>query len=142
MNITHDDVSAWVRGQAYLGDEYLDTAALVERFANVAAQKGVAGLDGLVSQLNGNWAAVIVHNDNVYLAVDHLRSIQILYRHDENGLHVFDDMVDFRKTHDLEFDERGVQEYISSGYVYSNRTLFKNVYSLQAAERVAVMEGK
>lgn len=133
---------AWVRGQAHLGGVFLDTDALSEKFVEVASTEGVVGLDGLVSQLNGNWAAVVVHGDHVYLAVDHLRSIQILYRQDESGFHVFDDMADFRKTHNLEFDERGVQEYISSGYVYSNRTLFKETYSLQAAERVAVMDGK
>lgn len=70
---------AWVRGQAHLGDEYLNTAALAERFANVAAKGGIEGLDGLVSQLNGCWAAVVVCGDNVCLAVDHLRAIQLLY---------------------------------------------------------------
>ena len=133
---------AWVRGQAHLGNEYLNTAALAERFANVAATGGIEGFDGLVSQLNGCWAAVAVCGDNVFLAVDHLRSIQLLYRQENGVLHVFDDMEVFRKEHQLDFDEDCVHEYLSSGYVYGNRTLFKGTYSLQAAERVTVMEEK
>ena len=142
MKLASGDVIAWVRGQTHLGDEYLDTVALVERFANVAVQGGVEGLDDLVSRLNGNWAAVVVCDDNVYLAVDHLRSIQLLYRQENDALHVFDDMENFRKDHQLEFDEDCVHEYLSSGYVYGNRTLFKETYSLQAAERVAFVAGR
>ena len=142
MKLASGDVIAWVRGQTHLGDEYLDTVALVERFANVAVQGGVEGLDDLVSRLNGNWAAVVVCDDNVYLAVDHLRSIQLLYRQENDVLHVFDDMENFRKDHQLEFDEDCVHEYLSSGYVYGNRTLFKETYSLQAAERVVFVAGR
>lgn len=133
---------AWVRGQAHLENQFLGTEVLSDKFAMVASQNGIAGLDGLVSALNGNWAAVVKSGEWVYLSTDHLRSIQILYRAEGDTLYAFDDMADFRKTHNLEFDECGVQEYISSGYVYSNRTLFKETYSLQAAERVAVMDGK
>ena len=103
----------------------LDTAALAERFSSVGTRGLVEGLDDLVSRLNGNWAAVVVCGDNAYLAVDHLRSIQLLYRQENDVLHVFDDMENFRKDHHLEFDEDCVHEYLSSGYVYGNRTLFK-----------------
>ena len=98
----------------------------------------VAALDELVSGLNGCWAAVVRCEKWAYLATDHLRSIQILYRIEDGVFHVFDDMEDFRKTHRLEFEEDCVHEYLSSGYVYGNRTLYKETYSLQAAERVWV----
>ena len=136
------DVVACVRGQAHLGDECLDTAALAERFSSVVVKGLIEGFDDLVSRLNGCWVAVVVCGDNVYLAVDHLRSIQLLYRQENDVLHVFDDMENFRKDHQLEFDEDCVHEYLSSGYVYGNRTLFKGTYSLQAAERVVFVAGR
>ena len=136
VNVVQGDVSVWVRGQAHLGDAYYDTKSLAELF--VGKSETVAALDEVVSRLNGCWAAVVCCEKWAYLATDHLRSIQILYRIEDGRFHVFDDMEDFRKTHRLEFDEDSVHEYLSSGYVYGNRTLFKGTYSLQAAERVWV----
>ena len=86
------ETSVWVRGQAHLGNEYLDAKALAERFAKVALDGAVGGLDELTSSLNGNWAAVVKSGEWVYLATDHLRSIQILYRVEGEVFHVFDDM--------------------------------------------------
>ena len=136
VNVTQGDVSVWVRGQAHLGDAYYDTKSLAELF--VGKSDAVAALDELISDLNGCWAAVVCCEKWAYLAIDHLRSIQILYRIEDGRFYVFDDMEDFRKTHRLEFDEDCVHEYLSSGYVYGNRTLFKGTWSLQAAERVWV----
>ena len=136
VNVVQGDVSVWVRGQAHLGDAYYDTKSLAELF--VGKSETVAALDEVVSRLNGCWAAVVCCERWAYLATDHLRSIQILYRIEDSRFYVFDDMEDFRKTHRLEFDEDCVHEYLSSGYVYGNRTLFKGTYSLQAAERVWV----
>lgn len=136
VNVTQGDVSVWVRGQAHLGDAYYDTKSLGTLF--VDRSDSVVALDELVSRLNGCWAAVVCCEKWAYLATDHLRSIQILYRIEDGRFHVFDDMEDFRKAHRLEFDEGCVHEYLSSGYVYGSRTLFKGTYSLQAAERVWV----
>lgn len=135
---TNGSATAYVRGQAHVGDEFLNTSALADRFL---AQKTVDDLDRLVSSLNGTWAAVVKKDEEVYLAVDHIRSYQILYHVDEKGIDVFDDMMEYRKTYKVEPDERGVHEYLSSGYVYSNRTLFTGIYSLQAAERVVCRGG-
>ena len=139
VSVPHGDVVVWVRGQAHLGDNYCDTKSLSELFAGKS--DSVAALDELMSRLNGCWAAVVKCGEWAYLATDHLRSIQILYRVEGGVFHVFDDMADFRKEHRLEFAEDCVHEYLSSGYVYGNRTLYKETYSLQAAERVWVEDG-
>ena len=138
---TKGEVAAWVRGQAHLGDVHCDAGTLAEKFAEVASKDDVAGLDRLVSTLNGNWATVVECGSWAYLAADHLRSIQVLYRVEDGVFHVFDDMADFRKAHRLEFAEDCVHEYLSSGYVYGSRTLFKDTFSLQAAERVWAGDG-
>lgn len=139
---SQNGVTVHVRGQAHLGDEYLDTQALAARFLAVALQDSnpqnfqSSSLPNLVSSLNGNWAAVVHTSSSAFLAVDHIRSIQLLYSQKGEDFYVFDDVNDFRKGHKLEIDEDCAHEYLSSGYVYRNRTLFKDVYSLQAAEYV------
>lgn len=141
---SHGDVTVHVRGQAHLGNEYLDTQALAERFLAGALQTSdhsnlkSSNLPALISSLNGNWAMVAHTSSAAFLAVDHIRSIQLLYSQEGEDFYVFDDVTDFRKDHKLEIDEDSVQEYLSSGYVYRNRSLFKDVYSLQAAEYVIV----
>lgn len=132
--VSQGDVTVHVRGQAHLGDEYLNTEALAERILAVALQ--VSNLPPLVSALNGNWATVVNTSSSAFLAVDHVRSIQLLYSQEGEDFYVFDDVNDFRKEHKLEIDEDCAHEYLSSGYVYRNRTLFKDVHSLQAAEYV------
>lgn len=141
---SQNGVTVHVRGQAHLGDEYLDTQALAARFLAVALQDSnpqnlqSSNLPNLVSSLNGNWAAVVHTSSSAFLAVDHIRSIQLLYSQEGENFYVFDDVNDFRKGRKLEIDEDCAHEYLSSGYVYRNRTLFKDVYSLQAAEYVIV----
>ena len=141
---SQNGVTVYVRGQAHLGDEYLDTKALAERFLAVALQPPrlpnlqSSSLSALVTSLNGNWAAVVHTSSSAFLAVDHIRSIQLLYSQEGEVFYVFDDVNDFRKGRKLEIDEDGAHEYLSCGRVYSNRTLYKNVYSLQAAEWVSV----
>ena len=149
-SISQNGVAVHVRGQAHLGDEYLDTQALAERFLATALQPSnppnvqtskplnlqASNLPALVSSLNGNWAAVVRTSSSAFFAVDHIRSIQLLYSQEGENFYVFDDVNDFRKEHKLEIDEDCAHEYLSSGYVYRNRTLFKEVYSLQAAEYV------
>ena len=141
---SQNGVSVHVRGQAHLGDEYLDTQALAERFLAVALQSSnppnlqSSKLPAIVSSLNGNWAAVVHTSTSAFLAVDHIRSIQLLYSQEGGNFFIFDDVEEFRKTHTVEFLEGSVQEYLSSGFVYGNATLFKDVFSLQAGECVAV----
>ena len=143
-SVSRDGVTVFVRGQAHLGDEYLDTQALAECFLAVALQLSnppnlqSSKLPAIVSSLNGNWAVVVHTSSSAFLAVDHIRSIQLLYSQEGGNFFVFDDVEEFRKTYTVEFLEGSVQEYLSSGFVYGNATLFKDVFSLQAGECVAV----
>lgn len=134
---TCGNVTSYVRGQAHLGNMFLDTEGLAQRFL---LNSNVNDFKDLVKELNGTWAAVVQTQNAVFCATDHVRSIQIMYRIHGDSIFVFDDINDCIKNNTLpfEFDEDCVHEYLSSGYVYRNRTLFKEVYSLQAAEYLVV----
>ena len=144
VDATRGDVTVHVRGQAHLGDEYLDTQALAERFLAVALQSSnppnlqSSKLPALVSSLNGNWAAVVHTSSSAFLAVDHIRSIQLLYSQEGEDFYVFDDVNDFRKKRSLELDETFVHEYLSSGFVWRGDTIFKKVKSVKAGELIEV----
>lgn len=131
-----NNIQTYVRGQAHVADKYYDTGALAEYLCGKTGDALIA----FIKELNGTWAVVQIDNVNetAFLAVDHLRSIQLLYKQDpETGiLSVFDDITHFAKENSLEFDEDCLHEYLSSGYIYYNRTLYKDVFSLQAAEYV------
>lgn len=132
--------AAYARGQAHDGGCFADASALALKFAEAAA---VQELDALASRLNGCWCAVWLDGDAVYCAADHVRSFQLLYRVNEaeGRVDVFDDLCRYRRAHALELDADCADEYLSSGYVYRSRTLFRGVFSLQAGERVLIEDG-
>lgn len=133
----HDNRQVSVRGQVHIADTYYDA----ENLAKYLCAKESAELKDCVKELNGAWAFVWIDStdDFVFLAVDHIRSIQLLYKHESETdvLSVFDDITNFTKENPQSFDESSIHEYLSSGYVYYNRTLYKDIFSLQAAEYVA-----
>ena len=123
-----------VVGGAHCNNQYLKAQELLELFASTFEDGGREAVAKLVTSLNGFWSVVLKTPDLVFIAVDHVRSHQLLYTVGGEDICVFDDMEDFRRDHHLEFDEDSVQEYLSSGFVYGERTLFKGVDSLQAGE--------
>lgn len=131
-----DNIQTYVRGQVHIENKYYDAEAL----AKYLCEKTEDNLNATIKKLNGTWAIVQVdrRNETAVLVVDHLRSIQLLYKLDvsNNTLFISDDITFFEKDRMLEFDEDCLHEYLSSGYVYYNRTLYKDVFSLQAAERI------
>lgn len=132
----HNNRQVSVRGQAHIADTYYDT----ENLAKYLSVKDSGELKECVKKLNGTWAFVWIDStdDFICLAVDHIRSIQLLYKKDTESsvLSIFDDIANFTKENPQSFDESCLHEYLSSGYVYYNRTLYKDVFSLQAAEFV------
>ncbi len=138
VNITRGDVSVWVRGQAHLGDVYYDTKSLVELF--VGKSYTVASLDEVVSRLNGCWALVVRNDEWVYIAVDHSRSYQVLYSCESYHVLVSDDIRTFDNGLSSNVLEDAIHEYLSSCVVWRNRTVFSNILSIQAGERVLIQD--
>jgi len=84
---------------------------------------------------NGSFAVIIKNGNQVYAAVDALRSLPLFYIKDKETIFVSDDGWSLiRKTNRSEVDDIGVSEFLLSGYTVGNHTLFNNLRQLQAGQ--------
>lgn len=97
----------------------------------------------LLNKFNGNFAIIIKFDDKVFLASDIIRSIPLLYHNSGNNYIITDDIIKYNdKTHNLLLSEEFLTEFIHSGFVYGNNTVFKDVHCIQAGEVACIsLEG-
>lgn len=128
----------FVRGQAHIGDIFFDAAQLAAKLLGIETKDDIIDI---INQLNGTWAFVWLNGENAVFSVDHVRSIEILYRIDElkANCYIFDNITTYLKEKDCEFDEDVMHEYLSSGFAWRNKTLIKDVLSVQAGEIVSIV---
>lgn len=92
----------------------------------------------LLASLKGFFSVIHQTNDEVYLAVDHVRSIPIFYTLGRE-VYVSDDPHWIRESIDDASPERlTATEFLFTGYVTGEETLFPHIKQLQAAEAVAI----
>ena len=134
-----DGMVIYSRGWAFVGEKLMEGDELRIYIARHMClnKSGLKGFGDIIGLLNGNFAIVCKDSLDVYLAVDHVRSIELLYR--EDGI-IFDDISVIR-LNDEHLDKDAVQEYVSAGYVTGYGTLLKGVFSVQAGECVHICSG-
>lgn len=136
------DVRAWARGWILDGNRLLDGAALAERLCGLAASAADVSLVALSTEIGawrGAFAFCLEQDHAVWLGVDMLRSIPVLYSQGLAGLSASD-------SHEWLWNTAGrpppcedaMAEYLVSGYVYGDRTLHAGIRSLQAGELIRI----
>lgn len=83
---------------------------------------------------NGSFSCVIDCGDEIFVVVDHIRSFPIFYLK-EDDLIISDDAQDLKKkTKKLTLDKDAINEYLMTGYVTGDRTIYKEIKQLKAGE--------
>lgn len=92
-----------------------------------------------VNDLNGQFAVLVDATDAVYAAVDHIASIPLFYGIDEGTVFVGDDPIRMRESLPSEpCDEDAVTEFLLTGYVTGNDTLYPQIKQLQPGQMLSV----
>ena len=94
----------------------------------------------LLHDLNGFFSVIIEHDDFVYAAVDRVNSTPLMYKLD-NGFWVGDNYENFLGEKSR-IDEDSFTQYLSSGYVYGEKTLIDDVSQLLPGTAVIYDKGK
>ena len=96
----------------------------------------------LVAELkntSGLFSLILRTGNEFILASDIIRSYPVFYGFHQNRLFVTDHLEEFQKENGpIEIDNDKLEEFFASGLVYGNRTVYKNVYGLQAGEIVSI----
>ena len=98
-----------------------------------------------VLQLNGNFSIIINSKDFIILCVDKMRCFPILYFQNNDNTFITDDIDVFRQMNNNErllVNDKIIEQYLCSDFIFGPYTIFTNVYSLQAGEIVKICDGK
>ncbi len=92
-----------------------------------------------LNSINGNYACIYTRENRTYVAVDRIRSFPLFYTKFKNDVYISDDIEKLRELIGEEKFEIGhVQELMATGYVTGRKTLYKNIYQLQAGEYLII----
>lgn len=125
------------KGNVFLDNEYISPKKLFYILDDILvdySEDKFAELIRLFNNLNGNFALIIEFRDEIICAVDKIRSIPIFYSNKEDNLVISDDAHYIKKQIKPELDEKNAAEFLITGYVTGQNTLFEDIKQLQAGE--------
>lgn len=123
-------------GCAFINRELLPAEKLAER---VATNSDFENFGSLLRELCGFFAFIQVMDDEVFFAVDHVRSIPLFYAIRHQDILVSDDPHWIREqVHDQSVDNISAAEFLLTRSVSGEDTLSPSVKQVQAGEAVAL----
>ena len=91
----------------------------------------------------GSFSFVLKTEYELIIAGDIIRSYPLFYGFHQNKVFVTDNLEKFQKENGtLEKDLDRFEEFFTTGLVYGNKTIYKNVYGLQAGEIITIRANK
>lgn len=118
-------VIGWAFDEKY---EYFEKDDLGKFFENVGNEED---FKTLLCRFNGNFAVVIEQQNFTALAVDHIRSIPLIYRETNDSIELLNS---FEWRIDMQLNENGVDAFKNCWCTLDNETLVAGVDQLQAGQ--------
>lgn len=122
----------WFKGYLFEGNSLKTEEQVFSELENIQTKKNM--MDWL-GKTNGCFSVVIKKEDIVILATDNIRTFTLFYTLKNNELIVTDNPVLVFKEN-KEIDALAAIELESAAYVTGKRTLFKDIYQVQAGELI------
>lgn len=123
----------YVTGWAAINSHIVIGQDFAEAFA--VGFTGGESFSGQIARINGNFALVVATPDSIFLGVDTVRTIPLLYCMAGNTFVVSDSITPLLRG-DNRFDENSLVEFYNAGMVTGPYTLYQGIKSLQAGECV------
>lgn len=130
----------YVKGYAFKDGVFLHEKKLLDVFLSILKRENIIAdilkeIKKIVEELNGSFAVVISSKYWLFAAVDRVRSIPLFYGQRNNKLFISDDAGWIKKQADSpKMDEIASTEFVLTGYVTGQDTLFQDVKQIQAGE--------
>lgn len=127
-----------VSGQAFYNNKFYKNGDLADL---VSAWENPEDFYTALNQLNGFYALIRHQNNELFAAVDRVRSIPLFYGQKGNNFFLSDSAEWVRqKLGNEELDQLAKEEFLLTGYVTGSDTLFPDVKQLQAGEAIIVKD--
>ena len=132
----HRSGASYIRGYAFLGHRSISRD---EFYRLLSSQGSFFGFMQVLRQLNGFFAAVHRIGETVLVAEDRTRSFPLFYGSGRDGFYLSDDPRWVRdQVGDRRLDRVSASEFLLTGYVTGNDTLYPHVKQVQAGEIVVI----
>jgi len=129
-----------LKGAANLNGNPIGAAQLFEQLNTATTPEA---LTQVLERLNGFYTWVLQEDTRLLAAVDHIRSRPIFYGHTSGRFYLSDDAEWVRQqVADIAMDPIAREEFLLSGYVTGQDTLYPDVKQLQAGEFLEVEHRK
>jgi len=90
-----------------------------------------------IKEINGVFTVLIKHNNKTLIASDTTRIFPLFYTFNNTELNICDDIEYLKEKFDIhEIDGNSSGEFLASGYTLGNKTLLKNIFTLQSNEYI------
>ncbi|MFN8255230.1 MAG: asparagine synthase C-terminal domain-containing protein [Bacteroidales bacterium] len=132
-------LNIWFKGFIFNGNKLMDEDSV---FAELVQINDLKDFKNWLLKSNGCFSIVLKSEKGVFAAVDSIRSLPLFYKLAEGEIFITDNPINEDK---FWFDEISVEASIeleTAAYVTGNKTLFKNIYQLQAGEFLFFCQNK
>ncbi|NLB62298.1 MAG: hypothetical protein GX802_07800, partial [Clostridiales bacterium] len=126
-----------VIGYAFASKDLLQEKALAEYFLPCVTRDDIVRR---LRNLNGFFSIIIKTPTGWFAAVDHVRSFPILWSFQKGEYVLFDRFSSIPKL-DLSYDYNSMEEFLATGYVTGNETLYKEARQLGGGEFLWIPDG-
>ena len=124
---------AHTRGHVYYEGRLYSAMDLCRLIASMALSE----IEIEITKFNGLFSFVKMNDNEIVLAVDHIRSMPLFYAFEDGNVYVSDDAFWILKQLSVvTLDEDAAEEFLVTGHVAGNETLYRQIKQVQAGEMV------
>ncbi len=110
---------------------------LVDNIENYLSNiKSIDELMLVLEKATGFYSFIIELNNNIIFGVDCIRSKPLFYTKTDNAFIISDDFFDISKSVEVIKAKRCEEEFLHSGYISGNKTIYNNIYQVEAGSIV------
>ena len=126
-----DNFSIWIKGNILINNSILKNDEIIQISHELVNEEKN---EDILQSLNGSYSLVIETPEKILGVVDRLRSIPLFYYQKDDDFVISDDANYLREKFSPSFNEEAGAEFLVTGYVTGNETLFKYIYQIRAGE--------
>ena len=126
---------AHTRGHVYYEGRLYSAMDLCRLIASMTLSE----IETEIKKFNGLFSFVKMNDNEIVLAVDHIRSMPLFYAFEDGNVYVSDDAFWILKQLSVvTLDEDAAEEFLMTGHVAGNETLYRQIKQVQPGEMVRI----
>lgn len=130
-------VRCYLKGNAFIDNKLLSSeefAGLILALISEENKNREKEIEGSLDKLNGEFAFVAETKDNIFCAVDKVRSIPLFYIKTKNNFVISDSAYYLKDKINQHLNEKKAAEFMVAGFVTGNETLFDDIKQIKNGE--------